>query len=65
MPAERKLLRPRDGVMLGGVAAALARRYRLDVTLVRAGFVLLALLFGLGIVVYVLAWGLLAQEDAV
>jgi phage shock protein PspC (stress-responsive transcriptional regulator) len=65
MTTDQKLLRPRDGVILGGVAAALARAYRLDVTLVRAGFVLLALLFGVGILAYLVLWAALAQEDAV
>lgn len=65
MTAEKKLLRPRDGVILGGVAAAFARAWRVDVTLVRAAFVALALLFGLGILVYLVCWAALAQEDAV
>jgi phage shock protein C len=65
MGSDRKLLRPRDGVVLGGVAAALARRYEVDVTLVRLLFVLLALLFGAGLLAYLLGWAVLAQEDAV
>ena len=65
MTAEKKLLRPRDGVILGGVAAAFARAYRVDVTLVRAAFVLLALLFGVGVLAYLVCWAVLAQEDAI
>jgi phage shock protein C len=65
MGADRKLLRPRDGVVLGGVAAAFARRYGVDVTLVRLVFVVLALLFGAGLLAYLLGWAALAQEDAV
>jgi len=65
MTADKKLLRPRDGVILGGVAAALARHWRVDVTLVRAAFVVLALLFGVGVVAYLVCWAVLAQEDAV
>ena len=65
MTADKKLLRPRDGVILGGVAAAFARAWRVDVTLVRAAFVVLALLFGVGVVAYLVCWAVLAQEDAV
>jgi phage shock protein PspC (stress-responsive transcriptional regulator) len=65
MTAEKKLLRPRDGVILGGVAGAFARAYRVDVTLVRAAFILLALLFGVGLLAYLVCWAVLAQEDAI
>ncbi len=64
MEAQRRILRPRDGVMLGGVCAALARAYGLDATLVRAAFALLGL-FGVGLLAYLLCWGLLPREDAI
>ena len=41
--------------MVGGVCAALARRFRIDPALVRVGFVILALA-GVGAAVYVLSW---------
>jgi phage shock protein PspC (stress-responsive transcriptional regulator) len=50
--------------MLGGVCAALARAYGLDATLVRAAFALLGLL-GVGLLAYLLCWGLLPREDAI
>lgn len=42
--------------MVGGVCAALARRVRIDPTLVRVGFLILALTAGVGVAAYVLAW---------
>jgi signal transduction histidine kinase len=43
--------------MVGGVCAALARRFRIDPALVRVGFVILALAgVGVGLAVYVLSW---------
>ena len=40
------LRRPTDGRVLGGVAAAVAGRFGIDVTAVRTGFVVLALFGG-------------------
>ncbi len=57
------MLRPRDGRVIGGVCAALARRLELDVTLVRAAAVVLGLL-GVGLVLYVVGWAAIAEEDA-
>jgi phage shock protein PspC (stress-responsive transcriptional regulator) len=43
--------------MLGGVCAGIASAYNLDVTLVRIGFVLIALVTsGLGVLFYLAAW---------
>lgn len=47
---------------IGGVAAGLARRLGIDPVIVRAGFVVLGLVLGIGIVVYLLAW-LLVPDD--
>ena len=62
MDVEIPFLRPVDGRMVGGVCAAIARRLRIDVTLVRTAFGLTALAFGLGIVVYAIAWIVIPQE---
>lgn len=45
--------------MIAGVAGGLSERTGIDATLVRVGFVLLALASGLGVVAYVVAWLLL------
>jgi phage shock protein PspC (stress-responsive transcriptional regulator) len=49
--------RPRDGAMLGGVCAGLARRWQIDPTLLRIAVAVLAVFGGLGVVAY--ACGLL------
>ena len=48
--------------MLAGVCGGLAQATGIDVTLVRIGFVLLALGSGMGILVYALAWLLIPLE---
>jgi phage shock protein PspC (stress-responsive transcriptional regulator) len=47
---------------MAGVAAGIARRYRIDPTLVRVGFVVAALYGGAGVVLYLLGWLLLPEE---
>jgi signal transduction histidine kinase len=49
---------------VGGVAAGLADRLRLDPVLVRVGFVVLAAAGGLGVVAYLLLWALLPVDEA-
>ena len=49
--------------MLAGVCAGIAARWGLDVTLVRISTVVLALLSGVGLVVYVAAWLLTPSVD--
>lgn len=44
--------RPRDGAMLGGVCAGLARRWHLDPNLLRIAVVVLSIFGGLGLVAY-------------
>lgn len=63
MAAER-LVRVRDGAMLGGVCTGIARRYALDVTILRILFVLLALASGAGIVLYLAAWIIMPTADS-
>ena len=50
--------------LAGGVAAGLAARAGLDVRVVRAAFVITALLSGFGAAAYVVIWLLLPAEDA-
>jgi signal transduction histidine kinase len=50
------LRRQRDNGLAGGVAAGIAARTGLDVTLVRAAFVLTAVFSGFGAAAYVVAW---------
>ena len=65
MSAEKKLLRPRDGAMIGGVCAGIARFFGLDVTLIRLLTVLAAVLgVGSPILIYLVCWFVMPSEDA-
>ncbi len=55
--------RSREGRWLGGVAHGIAVRFNVDPVLVRVALVVLAIFFGLGITLYLLAWTLLPDED--
>ena len=50
------LVRPRRGKMLGGVCAAIARRFGISTTLVRALFVISIVLPGPQILLYLGLW---------
>ena len=50
-----RLVRPRDSSRLAGVCAGIAQYTGLDVTLVRAAFLIFAL-FGVGELVYIVLW---------
>jgi len=56
------LIRPRNGKMIGGVCAALARRFGLSVGLVRALFVISIVLPGPQILVYLGLWIFIPAE---
>ena len=51
-----ELRRPRTGRVIGGVCAALARRFGWDVTLVRVVTIVSLLLPGPQLIIYVIAW---------
>jgi phage shock protein PspC (stress-responsive transcriptional regulator) len=55
--------RPRRGRKIAGVAAGIGRRYRIDPTLVRVGFVVASVYGGAGIVLYLLGWLFLPEQD--
>jgi len=50
----KRLLRSTSNRVIGGVCAGIAEYYNIDPTLVRVGFVLLALLGGPGILLYII-----------
>jgi phage shock protein C len=58
----KRLLRLRNGRMVAGVCAGLAVYFGVDVNLVRLGFGVLSVFYGLGILVYVIAWAILPEE---
>jgi phage shock protein C len=58
----KRLLRLGNGRMVAGVCAGLALYFGVDVNLVRLGFGVLSVFYGLGILVYVIAWAILPEE---
>ncbi len=56
------ITRVSDGRWFAGVAAGLARRLGVDPLVVRAGFILLGLLFGMGVALYLVLWLLMPDE---
>jgi phage shock protein PspC (stress-responsive transcriptional regulator) len=59
---KRLLLRPREGRLVGGVCAGLAEYFRVDVSLVRLGFGVFTVFWGLGALIYAFAWLVLPEE---
>jgi phage shock protein C len=62
--ARQGLVRPRQGRMLGGVCAGLARRFGLDPWIARLLFIVILLAIpGSQILVYPILWILMPSED--
>ncbi|MFG1674002.1 PspC domain-containing protein [Micromonospora humi] len=59
----RKLVRPREGRMLAGVCAGLAQRFGMSAGMVRLLFLLSLLLPGTQVIVYLILWVLMPNED--
>ncbi|WP_046507703.1 PspC domain-containing protein [Streptomyces odonnellii] len=59
------LIRPRDGRVIGGVCAALARRFNTSANTVRAIFLISCLLPGPQFLLYLALWALLPGEKTV
>ncbi|MEE1927904.1 PspC domain-containing protein [Streptomyces sp. TRM 70351] len=55
--------RPRNGRMIAGVCAGLARRFGVSATTMRVAFLVSCLLPGPQFVLYAALWILLPQED--
>ena len=58
----KRLLRLREGRMVAGVCVGLAKYFGIDVNLVRLGFGVFTVFWGLGALIYVLAWVLVPEE---
>ena len=59
---KRLLLRPRKGRLVAGVCVGLADYFGVDVNLVRLGFGIFTVFWGLGLLIYGLAWLMLPGE---
>lgn len=64
MSSQTGLTRAKEGRMIGGVCAGVAKQYNLDVTLVRLGAVLLAVFAQVGILLYVVLWAVTPEEES-
>jgi phage shock protein C len=58
----KKLYRSANNKMIAGVAAGLGEYLNIDPTLVRLGFIVLALMGGPGLVAYLIMWLVVPQE---
>jgi signal transduction histidine kinase/phage shock protein PspC (stress-responsive transcriptional regulator) len=64
LPAPHRLRRDRSAGWLGGVCAGIARRFGVDVWLVRLAFVVATAAGGVGLVLYALAWLVIPAGEA-
>jgi phage shock protein C len=62
-PDERRLTRSRSNKIIAGVCAGLANYLGVDPVVIRIAFVVLALAGGGGVVLYVLGWILIPEEE--
>jgi phage shock protein C len=58
----KRLLRIRQGRLVAGVCTGLAAYFGVDVNLVRLAFGVLTVFYGLGILLYLIAWMILPEE---
>jgi phage shock protein C len=58
----KKIYRTREGRMVAGVCGGLAEYFGVDLAIVRLAMVVLALLGGIGVVVYGAAWILVPER---
>ena len=60
----RRLVRVREGRVIGGVATGLGRYFNLDPIIFRIGAIVLVLVGGAGLLAYLAAWLLIPDETA-
>ena len=58
----KRLLRIRQGRIVAGVCAGLGAYFGVDVNLVRLAFGVLTVFYGLGILLYLIAWLILPEQ---
>ncbi len=60
--ARKRLVRPREGRKIAGVCRGFAEFFDLDVTLVRVIWLLVAIMTGVGLLAYPIAWIVMPEE---
>ncbi|MCC8089066.1 MAG: PspC domain-containing protein [Rikenellaceae bacterium] len=58
----RKIYRDKSRAMIGGVCAGIAEYFNIDVTIVRLIALLILLVFGTGILVYIILWIIIPRK---
>jgi phage shock protein PspC (stress-responsive transcriptional regulator) len=58
----RRLYRRRDGRLIAGVCTGLAAYLGVHVILIRLAFALYAIFWGLGVLIYLVAWAVIPEE---
>ena len=59
---QRRLHRSWDGKIFGGVTIGLGEYFDIDPVIFRIGFVALAFINGLGVLLYIIAWVILPKK---
>jgi phage shock protein PspC (stress-responsive transcriptional regulator) len=59
---KKRLYRRREGRIVAGVCTGLADYFHVDVTLVRLLFAVFTIAWGIGALVYVIAWAIVPEE---
>lgn len=62
--AEKKLVRPMDDKWLAGVCSAFARYLNVDLALVRILWLSAVVVFGTGVLAYLICWFIIPREEA-
>ena len=60
---QRRLHRSWDGKIFGGVTIGLGEYFDIDSAIFRIGFVALAFINGLGVLLYIIAWVILPKKE--
>ena len=60
--ARKRLVRPRAGRKIAGVCAGFAEYFDVDVTVVRVVWLLVAVMTGIGLLSYPIAWIIMPEE---
>lgn len=63
MAEARRLVRPRDGRVIAGVAAGLADRFGISRTMMRLLFVVSLILPGPQVLIYLALWVVMPEEE--
>lgn len=58
-----ELYRSRNDAVLGGVCGGMGKYFDIDPTLIRVIFFVISLFAGIGLLIYLLLWIVLPQED--